>query len=109
MSDTMYYEKPVLLDRDKHRKRRVRQSNSFAFAKKANSLFVAGVEFNEASKEYAIVFTRVGNGKVVPGRTGATYKLGKADRGRRIQVRVTVHRGGYADRSATSGAVKVRR
>ena len=66
MSDTMYYEKPVLLDRDKHRKRRVRQSNSFAFAKKANSLFVAGVEFNEASKEYAIVFTRVGNGKVVP-------------------------------------------
>jgi hypothetical protein len=66
MSDTMYYEKPVLLDRDKHRKRRVKQSNSFAFARKANSLYIAGVEFNEACKEYAIVFTRGGNGKVVP-------------------------------------------
>ncbi|MBC5767907.1 SapC family protein [Ramlibacter albus] len=66
MSDTMYYEKPVLLDRDKHRKRRVKQSNSFVFAKKANSLYVAGVEFNEACKEYAIVFTRGGNGKIVP-------------------------------------------
>jgi hypothetical protein len=66
MSDTMYYEKPVLLDRDKHRKRRVKPSSSFGFARKANSLYVAGVEFNEACKEYAIVFTRGGNGKVVP-------------------------------------------
>jgi hypothetical protein len=66
MSESLYYEKPVLLDRDKHRKRRVKQSDSFAFACKANSLFVAGVEFNEAFKEYAIVFTRGGNGKVVP-------------------------------------------
>jgi hypothetical protein len=66
MSDTMYYEKPVLLDRDKHRKRRVKASSSFAFARKANSLYIAAVEFNEACKEYAIVFTRGGNGKVVP-------------------------------------------
>jgi hypothetical protein len=66
MSDLVYYEKPVLLDRDKHRTRRVRPGNSFAFARQANSLFLAGVEFNEASKEYAIVFTRAGGGKVVP-------------------------------------------
>lgn len=66
MSDAMYYEKPVLLNRDKHRKRRVRASSSFAFARKANSLFLAAVEFNEACKEYAIVFTQVANGKVVP-------------------------------------------
>lgn len=66
MAGTMYYEKPVLLDRDKHRRRRVKQSDSFAFARKANSLYLAGVEFNEACKEYAIVFTRSGNGKVVP-------------------------------------------
>jgi hypothetical protein len=66
MSETMYYEKPVLLDRDKHRKRRIKPSQSFAFARKANSLYLAGVEFNEACKEYAIVFTRGGNGKVVP-------------------------------------------
>jgi hypothetical protein len=66
MSESGYYEKPVLLDRDKHRRRKVLPSTSFAFARKANSLFVAGAEFNEACKEYAIVFTRSGNGKVVP-------------------------------------------
>ena len=66
MSDTVYYEKPVLLDRQKHRKRRVRPSTSFAFTRKANSLYLAGVEFAEACKEYAIVFTRTESGKVVP-------------------------------------------
>src|SRR5688572_9438020 len=66
MSDAMYYEKPVLLDRDKHRKLRVKPSNSFGFARKANSLYLAGVEFNEACKEYAIVFTRGAHQKIVP-------------------------------------------
>jgi hypothetical protein len=65
MSDAVYYEKPVLLDRDKHRDRKVRPTASFGFARKANSLYLAGVEFNEACKEYAIVFTRVG-GRTVP-------------------------------------------
>lgn len=65
MSDTMYYEKPVLLDREKHRARKVKPGNSFAFARKANSLYLAGVEFNEACKEYAIVFTRAAN-RTVP-------------------------------------------
>lgn len=66
MSDMVYYEKPVLLDRDKHRKRKVKASSSFAFARKANSLYIAGVEFNEACKDYAIVFTRSAAGKTVP-------------------------------------------
>lgn len=66
MSDAVYYEKPVLLNRDKHRRRKVGPSTSFAFASKANSLYLAGVEFNEACKEYAIVFTRVGAGAIVP-------------------------------------------
>lgn len=66
MSQPMYYEKPVLLDRQKHRRRRVRGSSSFAFARNANSLYLAGVEFGEACKEYAIVFTRAANGRVAP-------------------------------------------
>ncbi|HVZ45998.1 MAG TPA: SapC family protein [Ramlibacter sp.] len=66
MSDMVYYERPVLLDSEKHRRRRVLPSSSFAFARRANSLFVAGVEFGEACKEYAIVFTRQGNGRVAP-------------------------------------------
>ena len=66
MAETMYYEKPVLLHRDKHRRRKVLPSTSYGFARKANSLYIAGVEFNEASREYAIVFTRAASGKVVP-------------------------------------------
>jgi len=66
MSDLMYYEKPALLDRRKHRSRRVRPGSSFAFARRANSLVLAGVEFNEACKEYAVVFTRPAAGRVVP-------------------------------------------
>jgi hypothetical protein len=66
MSDAVYYEKPVALDREKHRKLKVRATGSFGFAAKANSLYLAGVEFNEACKEFAIVFTRVGGGRTVP-------------------------------------------
>ena len=66
MSDAVYYEKPVALDRVKHRNLKVRATGSFAFAGEANSLYLAGVEFNEACKEFAIVFTRVGSGRTVP-------------------------------------------
>ena len=66
MSQQMYYQKPALLDREKHRTRRVKPSGGFAFARKSNSLYLAGVEFNEACKEYPIVFTRSPNGKTVP-------------------------------------------
>jgi hypothetical protein len=66
MAETLYYEKPVLLNREKHRARRIRPSSSFGFARNANSLFLAGVEFNEACKEYAIVFTRLAGGKIAP-------------------------------------------
>jgi len=66
MAQQMYYEKPVLLDREKHRHRRVRPNGGFGFARKSNSLYLAAVEFNEACKEYPIVFTRSPNGKTVP-------------------------------------------
>jgi hypothetical protein len=66
MTDAVYYEKPVLLDREKHKRLRVKPSEDFAFAGKANSVYLAGVEFNEAMKEYPIVFTRAANGRMVP-------------------------------------------
>jgi hypothetical protein len=52
-------------------------------------------------------FTWLRNGKAV--RTGASYRLTRADRGKRIQVRVTVRKAGYAARSAVSKAVTVKR
>jgi len=66
MADDGYYQRPVLLDRERHRRRRVRTASGFGFARKAHSVVLAGIEFNEACKEYAIVFTRSGNGRVVP-------------------------------------------
>jgi hypothetical protein len=66
VSDAVYYEKPVLLDRARHKQLRVRPSTNFTFARKANSVYLAGVEFNEVMKEYAIVFTRSATGRVVP-------------------------------------------
>lgn len=65
MSDLVYYEKPVLLDRVKHRARRVRPGSGYGFARQAAALYLAGAEFGEAFKEYAIVFSRTG-GKVLP-------------------------------------------
>lgn len=66
MAEVLYYEKPVLLHRDTHRHRKVQPSNHFGFARKANSLFIAGVEFGEACKDYPIVFTRNAARRVVP-------------------------------------------
>ena len=39
ISDTLYCDKPVLLNRDKHRHRRIRATPGFSFARNANSLY----------------------------------------------------------------------
>ena len=66
MAAVMFYEKPVLLNREAHKAKKIAPSASFAFSGKANSLYLAGVEFIEACKEYPIVFTQVGGDKIVP-------------------------------------------
>jgi SapC len=66
MASVMFYEKPVLLNRELHKNKKIAHSSSFAFAQKANSLYLAGVEFVEACKEYSIVFTQVPGAKIVP-------------------------------------------
>ncbi len=66
MAAVMFYEKPVLLNRESHKSKKIAPSTSFAFAQKSNSLYLAGTEFIEACKEYPIVFTKVGADKIVP-------------------------------------------
>jgi hypothetical protein len=85
MSQQMFYEKPVLLDREKHRRTRVRPPTGFGFARKSNSVYLAAAEFSEACKEYPIVFSRSPDGKVVPVavlglRTGENLLLDDQDR-----------------------------
>jgi hypothetical protein len=64
-----FYTRPELLNRELMRGKRIAPINDFGFAAKLNSLFLAGVEFADACKEYPIVFTSVGSegqSKVVP-------------------------------------------
>jgi hypothetical protein len=76
MADPLNYAAPALLDRNKHRRTRVRPGAGFAFARNTNSVYVAAAEFNEAAKEYAIVFTRSGTG----GQPAPVLLLGMRDR-----------------------------
>jgi SapC len=66
MAAVMFYEKPVLLNRESHKGKKIAPSISFTFAKKSNSLYMAGIEFIDACKEYPIVFTQLGTDKIVP-------------------------------------------
>lgn len=66
MAGAAFYEKPVLLNRDLHRLKKIKPSDNFVFASKANSLYLAGVEFTQACKEYPIVFTKIADEKVAP-------------------------------------------
>jgi hypothetical protein len=66
MAEFAFYEKPVLLDRERHRRLRVRAAQGYGFARHINSLVLAGAEFNEACKDYAIVFTRMPQGRMLP-------------------------------------------
>lgn len=48
------------------------------------------------------------NGKVIKGATRSTYKLVRADRKKKVSVRVTVRRYGYTNAVTTSGSFKVK-
>lgn len=47
------------------------------------------------------------SGKAITGATKSSYKLKKADKGKKISVRVTVKRAGYTTRAVTSSSHKV--
>jgi hypothetical protein len=47
------------------------------------------------------------NGKTITGATKSTYVLVKADKGQKITVKVTAHRYGWTDGSATTASVTV--
>ncbi|MBF0262401.1 MAG: SapC family protein [Magnetococcales bacterium] len=66
MAELLFYQQPVVLDRQHHRAWRiVRQEKPHDFAARTNSVLLTGAEFIEASREYAIFFARVG-AKILP-------------------------------------------
>ncbi|MCB1694057.1 MAG: SapC family protein [Pseudomonadales bacterium] len=66
MANLLFYDKPVALNKVTHKDYRIKPVGSdFAFARKTNSVILAGVEFTEAAKEYPIVFAKAGE-SIVP-------------------------------------------
>ncbi len=66
MANLLFYQNPVALNKQTHKDVRLKSmENDFTFARKTNSVILAGVEFAEAAKDYPIVFARVGD-NIVP-------------------------------------------
>jgi hypothetical protein len=66
MTSILFYEKPVALNREAHKTVKIGAVADYLFAAKTNSVILAGIEFIEATKEYPIVFAKVGDDKFVP-------------------------------------------
>lgn len=66
MSNLLFYDNPVALNKVTHKDSKIKpQANDFSFARNTNSVIIAGVEFSEAAKEYPIVFAQAGE-SIVP-------------------------------------------
>ncbi len=66
MANLLFYEKPTALNKVTHQNYRIKPvGDNFSFARKTNSVILAGVEFTEASKEYPICFAKAGD-SIVP-------------------------------------------
>lgn len=57
MAQTLFYERPVALNRERHQKLKLSPAaNHFAFAARTNSVPIASTEFADAARDYPILF-----------------------------------------------------
>jgi hypothetical protein len=62
-----FYRHPVLLNSETHRGLTIAESpGRFAFAAQAQTVLIAQVEFFDVCRQFPIIFTRTGNGRIVP-------------------------------------------
>lgn len=66
MSELMFYGKPVALNREQHQGLHFKPYKEFHFAKEINSSPLTGIEFFEASRDYAILFNKSSSGEYFP-------------------------------------------
>lgn len=65
MANLLFYEKPAALNKVTHKDLKIKPvGDNFKFARKTNSVILAGVEFTEAAKEYPICFAKAGEATV---------------------------------------------
>ncbi len=76
-------------------------------AKVGKILTVKPGKWTPAATSYSYTWKR--NGKVIKGVSGQRYKLRSADKGKKLTVTVTAKNRGYADGSATTKAVKIKK
>jgi hypothetical protein len=66
MTNLLFYNKPVGLNKVTHKETRIEPlAGNYSFSRETNSVILAGVEFTEAAKEYPIVFASAGE-SIVP-------------------------------------------
>lgn len=66
MSNPLFYQKPVPLNKTDHKDKKISpEAGRFSFASSTNSVILAGVEFSEAAKEYPVVFAQAGE-SIIP-------------------------------------------
>ncbi len=67
MSTLLFYENPIALNSETHRKLKIKPSDDgLNFSAKTNSVLLAGVEFPEACKHFPIVFGKGAGEQVLP-------------------------------------------
>ncbi len=66
MPQMLFYEKPVILNRDAHRNLKIRSVPSFAFAANTNSVPMTGNEFAAAARQIPILFIADANNRPSP-------------------------------------------
>lgn len=66
MATLLFYEEPVALNRQEHKNLRLKKQARLEFAKKVNSVPVAGFEFFEASRELPVLFVKDSAGGLIP-------------------------------------------
>lgn len=62
----LFYKKVVPLNKDIHGELYLESIEGFLYTKETNSVYIAAIEFLQASKEYPIVFAQSGDQKVFP-------------------------------------------
>jgi hypothetical protein len=66
MPQLLFYEKPVILNREAHKHLKMRPVPSFAYAAKTNSVPLTGNEFAHACRQLPILFVEDGRGGASP-------------------------------------------
>jgi hypothetical protein len=66
MASMIFYEKPIALNRDRHRLLKLRpQVGQFGFASTTNSVLMAAAEIVDAARDYPVVFVAAADGQYV--------------------------------------------